>query len=239
MKNGFDIKRDMLKRVFSYEGFDLLYRIYLPQDLSSGKRYPLLLFLHGAGERGSDNESQLKHMLWQFFEKEDSPIYRSIVIAPQCPKEARWAEKVKPGEDRDSICTQVMRSTIALVKETIKEQPVDTEHVYVMGLSMGGGGTWYLLTHESDLFAGGVPVCGGGNVSLAKNVVPLAVHAFHSSDDSVVPVEKSRSMVCAVIAAGGKRMRYTEYNYTDHGSWKVAAETPGLLEWLFSQTREK
>ncbi|MBP5230825.1 MAG: phospholipase [Clostridia bacterium] len=241
MSQPFDVKRDFLYGHFESEGLDLPYRYFIPLDYDPGKTYPLLLFLHGAGERGTDNERQLIHVMGQLFSDPKSPVFQSIVLVPQCPENSRWAEadwaKGSYDGDDSTLASPALRASVALVRRTMRDRSVDPAHVYVMGISMGGYGTWYLLTHFPDLFAGGVPICGGGNPALAKNAAPLAIHAFHSSDDSAVPVEGSRTMASAVKAAGGTRMRYTEYNYTGHGSWVAAAQTPGLLEWLFAQTR--
>ena len=116
----------------------------------------------------------------------------------------------------------------------IKVLLADDHAIVRMGLASLLGTQSALFFLFQDLF-----VIIGGNPALVKKAAPLAIHAFHSSDDSAVPVEGSRTMVSAVKAAGGKRMRYTEYNYTGHGSWVAAAQTPGLLEWQFSQTREE
>ena len=237
----FQVERDFEKKVFHTKDIGLPYRSFVPNLIREGKKYPLLLFLHGAGERGTDNTAQLKHVVWQLFEKENAPCREAFVLVPQCPEGSRWVDvafncgKFVQGEGK--LSTPALDAAIELVRKTAEENPIDPDHIYVMGISMGGYGTWYALSHSNGLFAGGIPICGGGDPAWASELVPLAIHAFHSSDDGAVPVIGSRTMVDACQKAGCKRIRYTEYNYTGHGSWITAAETPGLIEWLFAQTK--
>ena len=238
----FQPERELTKEIFTDGDFSLPYRFFMPLDYDPSRKYPLLLFLHGAGERGSDNEIQLKHVIGDLLGASGAPAREAFLIVPQCPAGMQWVERpfnCGVFHDSTNAASRALEAAVELVRQVIKRYSIDEEHVYAMGISMGGYATWYLLGHESGLFAGGVPICGGGDPATAPAIVPLAVHAFHSSDDNSVPVLGSRKMVKACIAAGGKRIRYTEYNYAGHGSWIPAAKTPGLLEWLFDQARQQ
>jgi predicted peptidase len=128
-----------------------------------------------------------------------------------------------------------MAMVIDLMEKIKADFPVDPRRIYVTGLSMGGYGTWDLISRMPDYFAAAVPICGGGDEKQAYKLVDIPVWAFHSADDRTVPVERSRKMVHAIKEAGGKKIRYTEYEDAGHGSWKPAYADPKLLRWMFRQ----
>ena len=217
-------------------GESLPYVVAKPAGWEAGKKYPLLVFLHGAGERGTDNQAQLK---WgrEWLEKAVREFH-AVVVAPQCPPDARWAEidwsqKVvtMPKE-----MSRPMRLLFELLPGVEKEFSVDAARRYVAGLSMGGFGTWDALCRRPGYFAAGVPICGGGDEAQAKAIVKIPVWVFHGAADSVVPVTGSRNMVAALKKAGGSP-KYTEYPGVDHFSWLNAFAEPDLLKWLFAQKR--
>lgn len=239
-------KADYLPRVFvNTLGDTLNYRILLPRDYDSGKRYPLLLFLHGAGERGEDNLSQLIHGAKLFAKQEVRNQYPAVVVFPQCPKSDYWAQMTRneartewnfPFSEQPG---QAMGLVIQLVEHLKITEKVDDRRMYVAGLSMGGMGTFELLARIPGEFAAAVPICGGGNPLLAPLYAGnTSLWVFHGDADTVVPVELSRKMVEAVKQAGGK-VRYTEYKGVNHDSWTPAFAEPELLKWLFSQKRKK
>ncbi len=222
-------------------GDTLPYRILLPKNYASGKRYPLLLFLHGAGERGRDNALQLTHGASLFIRPDVRAKYPAIVVFPQCPKDQYWASVVREPQRQhwDFPLWETPGAPMALLLEwldaLVQQERVDARRLYVAGLSMGGMGTFELLARQPHRFAAAIPICGGGN-ALA---VPLyarhtALWVFHGDADAVVPVALSRKMVQAIRAAGG-RVRYTEYANVNHDSWTPAFAEPDLLKWLFSQ----
>jgi predicted peptidase len=239
-------KTDYLSRTFVNQGGDtLFYRILLPADYDSGKRYPMLLFLHGAGERGDDNVSQLIHGSKLFANSQVRAQFPAIVVFPQCPKTDYWAQMTR-NEARTAWSfpfseqpERAMGLVVQLVEHLKTTEKVDTRRMYVSGLSMGGMGTFELLARLPGEFAAAVPICGGGNPLLvplyAKNT---ALWIFHGSADTVVPVELSQKMAEAAKRAGGK-VRYTEYAGINHDSWTPAFSEPDLLKWLFSQKRKK
>ncbi|MBN2780677.1 MAG: prolyl oligopeptidase family serine peptidase, partial [Candidatus Marinimicrobia bacterium] len=131
---------------------------------------------------------------------------------------------------------------LSLVTELLgalqKELPVDPRRLYVTGLSMGGYGTWDLISRMPEMFAAAAPVCGGGDEKQASRLTELPVWVFHGADDTTVPPQRSRNMVDAIRAAGGKKIRYTEYPGVGHGSWKPAYADPKLMKWMFRQRKK-
>jgi predicted peptidase len=225
------------KQTFDDGERKLRYRLLRPPKVADGKKYPLVVFLHGAGERGSDNEKQLVHGVPQFVANLEK--YPCILIAPQCPDGKKWVEvdwsadshtqPKEPGE--------VGRLTLALIEKSIKELPVDPKRVYITGLSMGGYGTWDLLARRPDLFAAAAPVCGGADEATATKIKDIPIWAFHGAKDTGVKPARSRNMIAALRKAGGKP-NYTEYPDVGHNSWDNAYRDPELFKWLFAQKKD-
>jgi predicted peptidase len=221
----------------SADGKKLPYRLVLPVDYDPKQQYPLLLFLHGAGECGTDNEGQLTYGK-EFFAKAGAK-YRFFVVAPQCPENVdKWTgvdEQSEPYRMAEQPNWPI-RLTRELIETLMKQYSIDKNRICVMGLSMGGFGAWEMLCRYPELFAAGVPICGGGDESKADHLKNIAIWAFHGAKDQTVPVQKSQNMVKAIRQAGGKP-KYTEYPDQDHECWNKALEDPALLEWLSSQKR--
>ncbi len=222
-------------------GDTLLYRILSPQDPRLGKTYPLVLFLHGAGERGSDNGRQLIWGAGAFINGKNLKKYPCYVLAPQCPEGKRWLE-VHWGLDAHEMPPQ-SSETLSLVIELLEtlrtDAAVDPRRFYVTGLSMGGYGTWDIISRMPETFAAAVPICGGGDEKQAAKLVSMPIWVFHGDEDTSVPVARSRNMVNAIRDAGGKKIRYTEYPGVGHGSWKPAYADPKLIKWMFRQKKSK
>jgi len=220
------------------DGKSLNYRLLKPQTVSPGETYPLVLFLHGAGERGNDNEKQLLHGVTSFAEDSMREAFPAFVIAPQCPEGSQWVNgswEEKPLRQPAQISLP-LRLAFELLEETRVKHPVDQDRIYVTGLSMGGFGTWDLLYRHPDDFAAAVPVCGGAAPDIAKTIKHIPVWNFHGAEDPVVPVSLSRGMHEALSKAGGNII-YTEIPGMGHNSWDVAYDTPEMYRWLFSQKR--
>jgi len=225
------------KHVFEDADGKLPYRLLKPPKVGEGKKYPLVVFLHGAGERGTDNEKQLIHGVPQFVANIDK--YPCFLIAPQCPEGKRWVEvdwsadshtqPKEPGE--------VGRLTLALIEKSIRELPVDPKRVYLTGLSMGGFGTWDLVARRPELFAAAVPVCGGADEATAPTIKTIPIWAFHGAKDTVVKPARSRNMIAALKKAGGKP-KYTVYPDVGHDSWNNAYRDPELFKWLFARKKD-
>lgn len=230
-------------------GSDTLpFRILYPVKYDSKKQYPLVLFMHGAGERGSNNEAQLIHGSRLFSDSANRSKYPAIVVVPQCPANDFWARVrlIKPA--KDSTPNEIEYLTGApgkgmtmvnlLLDSLAGEKTVDNKRIYVGGLSMGGMGTFELLWRRPGFFAAAFPICGGGNVDKVPTYADkLPVWIFHGDKDPVVDVNGSRKMYAALKAAGAN-VTYTEYPGVKHDSWNNAFAEPGLLPWLFSQKKQ-
>jgi predicted peptidase len=227
------------KEFISEEGDTLLYRMMLPDEMVEGESYPLVLFLHGAGERGNDNTAQLEWGVHAFANSEFREWNPAIVIAPQVPEGSYWGNQ-NWREDGTGLMNEPstpLELAHQLVLQTAENYPVDKNRLYITGLSMGGFGTWDMITRYPDLFAAAIPICGGGDPTKAHLLVDLPIWNFHGSKDAVVPPELSRDMIEAIRIAGGSP-GYTEYPDTDHFSWIPAYADAHVLEWLFNQRKE-
>lgn len=214
------------------------YRLLKPKDYDPSHKYPLVLFLHGSGERGTDNAAQLKHGAPLFAKEEVRTKYPAFVVAPQCPPNQKWADvdwnsdTPKQPEKLSAPATAILGALAALEKEF----SIDLDRVYLTGLSMGGYGTWDLITRDPTPWAAAVPVCGGGDKSVAAKAKDLPIWAFHGLQDPTVKPARSREMIEAITEAGGHPL-FSEYPYVGHDSWTLAYGEPELLPWLFAQKR--
>lgn len=209
----------------------LKYRLLKPETIEEKKKYPLVIFLHGAGERGDDNKAQLKHGAGEFAKPEVRKKHPCFVLAPQCPKNDWWAGSFRGMSGASG------KQVIQLVEKLRKELPIDEKRIYITGLSMGGFGTWELLIQHPDLFAAAIPICGGGNVKAADKLVKIPIWAFHGDADNVVKPDLSRSMIEAIKKTGGKP-KYTEYPGVGHDSWTRTYRNPEVIDWLFEQKKD-
>lgn len=227
------------------DGQSLLYRILYPEGYDKTKKYPLILFLHGAGERGDDNELQLTHGIGLFLNPDNRSKFPAIVIFPQCPKENSWnsmvADRTKTPVEMSFDNTREPKGplvmSIALVNQMINEGCADPKRIYVMGLSMGGMGTFEAVYRNPKLFAAAVPICGGGDVNhYNKSVKKVAFWVFHGDQDKSVNVKYSREMVDKLKSLKAE-VKYTEYPGIGHNSWDNAFAEADLLPWMFSHRR--
>lgn len=202
---------------------ELNYLLYLPKEYrkEQGKKWPLILFLHGAGERGDNLELVKIHGIPARLEKGDE--FPFIIVSPQCPKGSYWPLQ----------CDRLL----TLLDDIIAQHSVDEQRVYIAGLSMGGMGTWHMACSYPERFAAAVPVCGGGIPHLARFMKNVPVWAFHGDRDSVVPLYKSEEMVEALRKAGGEA-KLTIYPDTDHDSWIEAFNNDELYSWLLLHSRQ-
>ena len=211
----------------------LYYRELLPENYNPHKKYPLVLFLHGAGERGSDNKAQLTHGSKMFTNPVHREKYPAIVLFPQCSKNAWW-DYEKRSEERDAKLQAVKELLDSyLVKET-----VDTKRVYIMGLSMGGFGTFDLVCRFPDIFAAAIPICGGilPVERLKATAGKVKFRIYHGDNDDTVPVENSRKAYRALKEYGAD-VEYFEFAGVNHNSWNPAFNQPDFLKWLFEQKK--
>lgn len=230
------------KMIFqSAKGVSLPYRLFLPASFPAAGPYPLIVFLHGVGERGTDNEAQLKNGIYSFFEHSPKELESSIVIAPQCPIEHKWVNVTtwdsKDFSWNDSTESVPLSCVADLIGTWKKTGFADADRVYCCGLSMGGFGTWDLLSRHPEVFAAGIPVCGGADPVTAPILKEIPIQTFHGLKDPTVPYTGTEKMVNAIRACGGDKIRYTTYPEGLHGIWNDAFATEGLGKWLLSQKR--
>jgi predicted peptidase len=223
----------------------LNYRILYPKNFSEDKLYPLVLFLHGAGERGDNNRSQLTHGSKLFASDENRDAFPAIVIFPQCPQNDYWANvsidrttqplsiKFQNGGEP----TKAMSLVLKLMEDMIAKPYVAKQQVYVGGLSMGGMGTFEILSRKPSMFAAAIAICGGGSKEAAKAYAKTTeLWIFHGAKDDVVIPQLSIDMVSAILEYGGTP-NFTLYADANHNSWDATFAEPKLLPWLFSKTK--
>lgn len=237
------VETGFLNRVASVGGEGYRYQVYVPADYASHSDWPVILFLHGAGERGSDGILQTTTGLAPAIRR-DPRRFPAIVVFPQVPVDSAWAGA--PAE-----------AAMVALRQTMAEYRVDADRVYLTGLSMGGRGSWYLAYQNPTLFAAVVPICGWITqtprltntpvvppdsgpqfVALARQLRHIPIWIFHGEMDRVVPVIGSREPAAALKDAGSN-VRYTEYLGTDHNSWDATYASKEFVEWLFGQRRRK
>lgn len=221
------------------------YRLCLPLHYDTSKTYPLVLVLHGAGQRGADNQLQLElyqgATLWA--QTRNQQLYPSFVLAPQCAKNKQWVNtpwaKGSYLQDTTKVSDQLLMAMdiLTALQQTYK---INAAKVYITGVSMGGYGTWDAITRYPKIFAKAIPICGAGDPSKAYLLIQMPLRVFHSSDDNVVPVSGSRDMVKAIMADRNNSRPtdwYTEYTNQGHRSWNKAYATSDLVSWMFSETK--
>jgi predicted peptidase len=234
------------KKLYISKTIDSLrYRILFPENYDKTKKYPLILFLHGAGERGRDNEKQLTHGAKLFLSSAARKNFPCIVLFPQCPPESFWSS-MKADRSKTPMVFDFDYSrpsnvplllSIEVVKKVIKEESIDKNRVYITGLSMGGMGTFEAVYRYPKLFAAALPICGGGDAkSYDKRFKKIPFWVFHGAVDAVVHVKYSREMVERLKTIGAT-VKYSEYPGVNHNSWDNAFAEPEFLSWMFLQKR--
>jgi predicted peptidase len=225
-------------RTFQNGEYQLPYRLLRPKAYDAQQKYPLVVFLHGAGERGNDNQKQLVHGMNDFASDEIMAKHPAFVLAPQCPEGQVWggiSRLAKVATPPDTL-TPALDATLKAAAGLQQEFSIDAKRIYITGLSMGGYGTWNALANRTELFAAAAPICGGGETSSAPKFKDIPIWAFHGADDKTVPALRSREMIDALKAAGGNP-KYTEYPGVGHNSWAQTYSDPALYEWLFAQRK--
>ncbi len=221
-----------------YKNEKFEYRLLRPATVEPNKKYPLVVFLHGAGERGTDNSKQLKYFPAQMADDKHREAYPCFVLAPQCRPGKQWVNV--PWGDKQSTPmgkspSHQLQVAINIIEHTLKSESVDRSRVYLTGLSMGGYGSWELAARKPKWFAAVAPICGGGDENTAKSIAHLPIWAFHGDADRVVWPIRSESMIAALKKAGGKP-KYTSFPGVGHNSWTPAyRQENGLIAWLFKQ----
>lgn len=222
-------------KTFISKNFDLNYRYFKPKNKE--ERLPLVLFLHGAGERGMDNEKNLKyisHLASDDFQK-DFPCY---VLVPQCPTGMKWVNvEWTLKSHRIPVISSPLKATLELIHKIIQVDKIDTQRIYVVGLSMGGFGVWDILCREPGLFAAAIPICGGGDENQANLIKDIPIWAFHGGKDKVVLPSRSENMVQAIQKLNGQA-KITIYPEQGHNVWEMVLNNREVWSWLFQQTKK-
>ncbi|MFO1451687.1 MAG: prolyl oligopeptidase family serine peptidase [Opitutaceae bacterium] len=196
------------------------YLLALPDGYadSSTTRWPLVVFLHGSGERGDKLEVVKKHGLPKLIAAGKS--FPAVVVSPQCPADEGWRAAALE----------------AWIDDLVRRMRIDPDRIYLTGLSMGGAGTWELAMRRPRTYAAIIPICGFGNPERAKALVNLPIWVFHGAKDNAVPLKASEALVDAIKAAGGKP-RFTVYPEAEHDSWTETYANDEIYRWLFAQRR--
>lgn len=234
------------KHVFIQNNDTMPYRLLLPINFDVHKKYPLILFLHGSGERGNDNEKQLLHGGDLFLKDSIRENYPAIVVFPQCAAKGFWANigshydtatKKRVMEFKeDSQPTKEMTLLLGLLKTLGKDYPLNKRKMYAGGLSMGGMGTFELVRRKPKTFAAAFAICGGANPATAKKMNKTAWWIFHGLKDPVVDPQFSKDMATALKKAGAE-VQITLYPEDGHNSWDDAFKEPSLFKWMFSHKK--
>lgn len=230
----------------SSTGLTLPYRILFPDDYNPKKKYPLVVFLHGAGERGDNNETQLVHGSKLFTDPANRKAYPAIVVFPQCPADGYWSSVLVNRNtlpltlefDYTKPMTPALQAAVELVQKLISTEGVDKKRIYVAGLSMGGMGTFEAVYRFPKLFAAAVPICGGADVkAYDKRIAKIPFRVFHGAKDDVVDPQNSRVIV-EKLKALNAAVEYIEYPEANHNSWDSAFAEPDFLSWMFARRKK-
>lgn len=215
------------------------YRELMPSDASEGNKYPLVLFMHGAGERGDDNLSQLRHGAGMFTSPQNMERYPAIVLFPQCSAEKYWITETpeRPIWGSPQPLSSSIKAVMELVDQYLDSGKVDLSRVYVMGISMGGMATFDIITRYPGIFAAAIPICGAVDTTrFSEDNNDVKVRIYHGDMDNVVAPVNSRNAYYAMKRVGFD-VSLKEFCGVGHDSWNPAFNTPDFLEWLFGQSR--
>ena len=217
---------DFVARRFTNTQGVLPYRLFIPTNYTSAERFPLVLFMHGLGECGNDNRYQLVGQTGALaFAAETNQLeHPSFMVAPQCPVGYSWAD------------SSIRLRVFGMINALQTEFRLDTNRLYITGLSLGGNGTWDYIAQYPGMYAAAVPMSGWGNSALASRMTQIAIWNFHAANDSTVNVSDSQSMISAIRRTGGNPI-YTEYATGGHVIWTPAYNTPVLMDWVYAQRR--
>lgn len=207
------------------------YRLLRPEEQKTPA--PLVIFLHGAGERGSNNKSQLNYLPKRFLDAPHLRNKRCYVLAMQCPQNEQWAP-YRRLIGKQNAPLPAMEALMQAARRVMRDENIDPARIYLTGLSMGGYGSWDLAARHPEWFAAVVPICGGGKTRTAERLKDVPIWAFHGTADKVVPEQQSRQMIDAIRRAGGTPA-YSPLPGVGHGSWQMAYGPGGAMEWMFAQ----
>ncbi len=224
-----DAGAGLFTRTVAVGGHSYTYQVYIPSSLRGQKNVPVILFLHGIGQRGEGGFVPVKGAAAAFARQYLERV-PAVVLLPQCAKGRYWHEP------------EMERMVMAEIEQTATEFGADAKRLYLTGVSMGGFGAWHMAAAHPETFAAVVSICGGSPLKAGDRFTPIArkvagtpVWVFHGSDDPIVPVTESRQMVEALKHVEGNRVRYSEYKGVGHSVWLNALGERELLPWLLAQ----
>ena len=234
------------KKIFLSGQDTLRYRILYPANYRPEKAYPLIVFLHGSGERGNDNALQLTHGGKLFVREDIRNNYPAIVIFPQCPSDSAWSRYRKGAKSNDWIMDATLSASrpALLVKELmdqlLQQKKADPKRIYIGGLSLGGLGTYDMLIRYPGYFAAAFPICGATDVTaFVAKAGPVPMWMFHGAEDVVVQPTFNRELYKLLMEKGARHVKYSEYAGVNHNSWDNAFAEPELLPWMMAQKKKK
>jgi len=239
-----DMGKLLEKLTFTKDKASLPYRLLKPDgyDKDSKERYPLVVFLHGITGRGTDNEKQLRSGVEEFVKEATRKKHPCFLAVPQCPPDKLWFNVSFMDARRNLPLPKSPTEPSAMVLELIEalsnEHRIDKDRIYLTGWSMGGYGTWDLISRRPELFAAAIPLSSGGDPAQAEKLAKLPIWAFHGDADPMAPVARSRDMIAAIKKAGGEP-KYTEYQGGGHDAWTPTYRNNEVLDWLFEQKKGK
>lgn len=223
----------------SSDGVELKYQELKPADTQKGKKYPLVIFLHGMGERGDDNRRQLINGGQMFLNPANQEKYPAYVLFPQCPETAFWAyEKPTLNMKAEDEMPPVFKAVKEMIDTYLAQPDIDKQRVYIMGLSMGGMATFDMVARFPEIFAAAVPICGAVDPARLAGTKGVKFRIFHGDADKVVPVICSR-MAYKALREADVDVEYYEFPGCDHSSWNPAFNRPDFMEWLFKQKKAR
>lgn len=211
-------------------------RLLKPDVVEEQRQYPLIVFLHGAGERGHDNLSQLKSLPQQMAQPDWREQFPCYLLAPQCPPKMRWSSSLRSERQSKGLKKRNMLDQVhQMILDVSEMYPVDKQRIYITGYSMGGYGTWSMIACYPNLFAAASPICGGGDPNTVSKFVDLPLWVVHGDADQTIPVLESRKMIEGLRKAGGTP-EYHELEGVRHDSWGQAySNDRGLISWMFAK----
>ena len=225
---------------FSPDGINMPYRIYVPVGYETAQ-YPVVLYLHSAGERGNDNAIQIYGGAPYYLFANGFIINNpAIIIAPQCPADEQWVDTDWSYGDysTDEVEETIyLRAAYEILMEKITDYNADVSRIYITGISMGGYGTWDMIIRYPDVFAAAVPICGAGDSSKAEVMKDIPIWAFHGDVDPIVPVSGVRKMMEAFRAINSNNFNLTVYENTYHDAWTSTYRNEDVMKWMFRQTK--
>ncbi len=231
----FQFKTVPMKLTDNSREVELWYRLLCPPGGQTQKKYPVFIFLHGSGSRGSDNVRQLRSLPLLMAQEPYRSQFPCYVLVPQCPEHYSWSSYYQlGGHDK---ANPKHNPILAMLDDVLNHESADRARVYLCGNSMGGYGCWDLASSVPDRLAAVVPIAGGGDSKHVSSLIRTPLWNVHSTDDTVVPVTQSQAMIQALREAGGQP-HYTEYSDAGHSAWIPALkDSDEILTWMFQQTR--